>query len=64
MVYVSMEKYARMVIDEVTDELAEVIADLQAKISCDEPEAYGCMTKRVEKAQEMLLRLLEKLEKE
>lgn len=45
-------------LDEATDELAEALADFDAKISIDEPEAYECMRKHVETAQIKLLKIL------
>jgi len=49
-------------IDVATDELTEALADLDAKISYDEPEAYNDMHGHVERAQIMLLELLPKCE--
>lgn len=53
-----MDKTIWQVIDDATNELAEALADFDAKISADEAEAYECMRKHVEQAQIMLLELL------
>jgi len=45
-------------LEEATDELAEALADLDAKISWDEPEAYICMHNHVVQAQIKLLKIM------
>lgn len=52
------------VIDSATDDLTEALADLDAKISFDEPEAYACMHGHVIRAQTKLLTLMKNLKME
>lgn len=56
-----MTKFKKMltnILDAITDELAEVLADMDAGISFDQKDAYDVMYNRVVFVQEELLEVL------